>query len=99
MMNLDPLGLILLAGSSTAIILAMCFGGLTLPWHSGSMIALWVVGSALFLIFALQQGFGIGTRQPVFPVAMMKDARVVIIFLNECCASTACFLPVYFIPL
>lgn len=63
------------------------------------MIALWVVGGVLLLAFAIQQVTGFAARQVVFPVQMMKDLRVVIIFINECCSATACFLPIYFIPL
>ncbi|GIZ43739.1 hypothetical protein CKM354_000695600 [Cercospora kikuchii] len=97
--NIDFVGTTLLVGSTTSLILAICFGGLTFPWTSGSMITLWVVAGASLLIFAVQQGTGFAARQVVFPVRMMKDLRVVIIFINECCSATACFLPIYFIPL
>ncbi|EME47191.1 hypothetical protein DOTSEDRAFT_124412 [Dothistroma septosporum NZE10] len=97
--NIDYVGLVLLAGSTTCVILAICFGGLTFPWDSGSMIALWTVGGVLFILFAIQQAKGSFARQVVFPVAMMKRPNVLIIFFNETCSATACFLPCYFIPL
>jgi MFS family permease len=71
-MSIDVVGFVLLAGSSTALILAMCFGGLVVDWRSGSMIALWVLAGVLLILFAIQHTFGIGARQVVFPVQMTK---------------------------
>lgn len=96
---IDWLGTVLLTGTTTALLLAICFGGLTFPWRSGSMAALWAVAGVLFLLFAIQQATSFGAKQTVFPTSMMKEPKVLIIFLNECFAATACFLPCYFIPL
>ncbi|KAH9816995.1 putative efflux pump antibiotic resistance protein [Teratosphaeria destructans] len=95
----DFVGLILLSGASSALLLAMNFGGLVYAWNSGSMIALWVVAGVLIVAFGVQQGFGIGAKQVVFPVKMMSNAKVLVVFFNETCSATGCFLPIYFIPL
>ena len=97
--NIDFLGTTLLAGCMTSLVLAICFGGLTFPWTSGSMIALWVVSGVLLILFAAQQATGFGARQVVFPVRMLQDSSVIIIAIIGTCAATACFLPIYFIPL
>ncbi|KAL1616726.1 hypothetical protein SLS56_011292 [Neofusicoccum ribis] len=97
--DIDFLGLTLLAGSTTAFIMALCFGGLTYAWDSGRIIALFVVTGVTFALFIGQQLSGFGIRQKVFPFALMKNINVVIIFLSETCSAMACFLPCYFIPL
>lgn len=97
--NIDLVGFLLLAGTTTTLILAMCFGGLTYGWSSPQIIALFVVFGVLLMLFVGQQVFGRLAKQHVFPLAMMKNWNVLIIFLNETCSSTACFLPCYFIPL
>lgn len=97
--DIDFLGLTLLAGPTAAFIMALCFGGLTYVWSSSRVIALFVVSGVLFALFLGQQLSGFGIRQKVFPFALMKNINVVIIFLNEACSATACFLPCYFIPL
>ncbi|KAF2764151.1 putative major facilitator superfamily transporter [Teratosphaeria nubilosa] len=95
----DFLGFVLLSGASSALLLAMSFGGLVYAWESGSMIALWVVAGILMVAFGVQQAFGLGAKQVVFPVKMMSNAKVLVVFFNETCSATGCFLPIYFIPL
>ncbi|SMR53099.1 unnamed protein product [Zymoseptoria tritici ST99CH_1E4] len=97
--NIDVLGFALLAGSTTSLLLAINFGGLTFDWNAPSMIALWCVAGVLFIAFCFQQAFGWLANDVVFPVAMMKNPSVLIIFFNETCSATCCFLPCYFIPL
>ena len=97
--NIDCVGMALLAGAGTALIMGICFGGVVYPWDAGRTIALFVVAFVLTLAFAIQQGLGLLTRHPVFPVGLMKDASILAIFLNETCSATACFLPIYLIPL
>jgi hypothetical protein len=90
---------VLLAGATTSLLLAMNFGGLTFAWNAPSMIALWCVSGVLFVLFCLQQAFGWLANDVVFPVVMMKNPSVLIIFFNETCSATSCFIPCYFIPL
>lgn len=97
--NVDLLGMILLAGASTALIMGISFGGMVYPWGSARTIALFVVAFVCFVGFVVQQGWGLCTNSPVFPVSMVKNVSVLAIFFNETCSATACFLPIYFIPL
>ncbi|KAI9708713.1 MAG: hypothetical protein M1820_003668 [Bogoriella megaspora] len=71
--NVDWLGMILLAGSTTALIMGICFGGVVYPWNSARIIALFVVAFVLTVIFAIQQGLNILTKHPVFPVSLVKN--------------------------
>ncbi|KAF1952689.1 putative major facilitator superfamily transporter [Byssothecium circinans] len=97
--NIDLVGFTLLAGTTTTLTLAMCFGGLTYSWNSAQIIALFVVSGFLLLMFITQQSSGALVEDRVFPLAMMKNWSILIIFLNETFSATSCFLPCYFIPL
>lgn len=97
--NIDWVGMILLAGASTALIMGICFGGVVYQWNSARTIALFVVALVCFLAFGVQQGMSLLTKNPIFPIEMMKNVSVIAIFVNETCSATACFLPIYFIPL
>jgi len=97
--NIDWLGMILLAGASTTLIMGICFGGVVYPWKSARTIALFVLAFVFSLAFGVQQGLVLFTNHPVFPVSMVKNVSVLAIFFNEACSATACFLPIYFIPL
>ena len=97
--NIDWLGIILLGGATTALIMGICFGGVVYPWGSARVIALFVVAVVCSLAFGLQQAFSILTKHSLFPVSMVKNVSILAIFLNETCSATACFLPIYFIPL
>ncbi|KAJ4301929.1 hypothetical protein N0V90_004025 [Kalmusia sp. IMI 367209] len=83
LLNIDWLGFILLAGTTTALILAINFGGLIYPWPSGQIIALFIVFGVLLFIFVIQQVFVPLVEQPVFPMSMVKKLNVLIIFFNE----------------
>ena len=97
--DIDFVGLALLAGTTTALMLGMNFGGLTYLWNSPQIIALFVVFGILFIMFVLQQATNFMTRERVFPLGIMNNWNVLLIFFNETCSATACFLPCYFIPL
>lgn len=99
LLSIDWLGLLLLSGTTTALLMGLCFGATLYKWNSPQIIALLSVGGVLCILFFMQQTLGLGTGQAVFPVKVLRKSRVAIVFLNEACASTACFLPCYFIPL
>jgi len=97
--NIDWFGMSLLAGALTTMIMGICFGGVVFPWSSARTISLFVLAFVFFLVFGVQQGLALFTNHPVFPVSMVKNLSVLAIFVNEACSATACFLPIYFIPL
>ncbi|KAK6872097.1 Vacuolar basic amino acid transporter 5 [Candida tropicalis] len=51
--QIDFIGFILLTSGLVILLLALTFGGINYPWNSGSIIALFTVGSALLLLFIL----------------------------------------------
>lgn len=81
--------------------MAINFGGSVYPWNSGRIIGLFVTSGALFILFGTQQGMAIltTTEHRIFPVEFLKRRIMLVLFAETACASTATFLPIYFIPL
>ncbi|KAL8805547.1 MAG: hypothetical protein Q9200_005387 [Gallowayella weberi] len=99
--ELDYLGTILIIGAYVSGVMAINFGGSTYPWNSGRIIGLFVTSGVLFILFGTQQGLTIftTTERRIFPVEFLKRRIMLILFAETACASTATFLPIYFIPL
>lgn len=81
--------------------MAINFGGVLYAWSSGRIIGLFVASGVLFILFGLQQSFSIFTTQDhrIFPIEFLKSKTMLILFVCTACASTATFIPIYFIPL
>ena len=81
--------------------MAISFGGNLYRWGSGSIIALFVVAGILLGVFAIQQYWRLlcFKADQVFPAVFLRSRMMIMMFLATACASTAIFVPVYFIPL
>ncbi|ORY10499.1 major facilitator superfamily domain-containing protein [Clohesyomyces aquaticus] len=55
LIRLDPLGTLIFLPSMICILLALQWGGVTYPWNSGRIIALFVVGSLALIAFITVQ--------------------------------------------
>lgn len=99
--EIDYVGTILIIGAYVSGVMAINFGGSTYPWGSGRIIGLFVTSGVLFILFGTQQGMAIFTTKDrrIFPVEFLKRRIMLILFAETACASTATFLPIYFIPL
>ncbi|KAL8979584.1 MAG: hypothetical protein Q9177_006103, partial [Variospora cf. flavescens] len=112
LLQLDYLGTILIIGAPpkrpslireqyVSGVMAINFGGSIYEWNSGRIIGLFVTSGVLFILFGAQQGLTILTtiEQRIFPVEFLKSKIMLVLFVETACASTATFLPIYFIPL
>ncbi|KAI4112194.1 MAG: hypothetical protein LQ339_000202 [Xanthoria mediterranea] len=99
--EIDYVGTILIIGAYVSGVMAINFGGSTYPWESGRIIGLFVTSGVLFILFGTQQGMALLTTKDrrIFPVEFLKRRIMLILFAETACASTATFLPIYFIPL
>ena len=81
--------------------MAINFGGSVYPWNSGRIIGLFVCSGVLFILFGIQQGttFLTTKERRIFPVEFLRSKIMLILFAETAAASTATFLPIYFIPL
>ncbi|KAL9597752.1 MAG: hypothetical protein Q9219_004946 [cf. Caloplaca sp. 3 TL-2023] len=101
LLEIDYVGTTLIIGAYVSGVMAINFGGSTYAWNSGRIIGLFVCSGVLFILFGTQQSFAIFTtiEQRIFPIEFLKRRIMVNLFVQTACASTATFLPIYFIPL
>ncbi|KAF2836619.1 MFS general substrate transporter [Patellaria atrata CBS 101060] len=101
LVTFDWIGALLSTGSLLTFIVATNFGGLEYRWNSGPIIALYAVSGVLFLTFAIQQTFTIFTTPDsrMFPVHLLRNREVVLLFIIHACGGTISYVPVYFVPL
>ncbi|CEJ86583.1 hypothetical protein VHEMI04147 [[Torrubiella] hemipterigena] len=99
--EMDYLGSILQAGALTSFILAINWGGVTYPWGSGRIIALFVVSGILFIILGIQQVWNIGTTlsRRLIPVQFFRSRTVLILFSAAASGGSCSFVPIYMVPL
>ena len=81
--------------------MAISFGGTLYDWNSGQIIGLFVCFGVLFLAFAAQQYFLIGTTKEsqLLPLEIFTNPFMINLYLQCAGTVTANFVPIYFIPL
>ncbi|KAB8542086.1 hypothetical protein FH972_025549 [Carpinus fangiana] len=101
LLQLDFIGVVLNIGAFVALILAITFGGVLYPWNDGRLVALWIVGGILLIIFGVQQAFCIGTTKErrIFPADFLRQKIMWILFILMNAAATCVFVPTFYIPL
>lgn len=99
--EIDYVGTILIAGAFVSGVMAINFGGTVYAWNSGRIIGLFVCSGVLFILFGIQQGVPVFTTKErrIFPVEFLSQKIMLVLFAETATASTATFLPIYFIPL
>ncbi|KXS98895.1 hypothetical protein AC579_7209 [Pseudocercospora musae] len=97
--SIDIVGTLLLTASLLCFVLAVSFGGLTYSWNSGPVIALFVLASLLTIASVLQHLSGWMTHQTLLPSAILKEAKMLPLFLLQACSATAFAVTCYLIPL
>ncbi|KAJ5114005.1 hypothetical protein N7456_002539 [Penicillium angulare] len=100
-LQIDYLGAVMNVGALVCLTMALNFGGDLYDWDSKQEIILWAVGGVLLLLFALQQGFTIGTtkRERIFPVELLRKPLMWLLFALMSAAGTCVFVPTYYIPI
>lgn len=97
MLQLDPIGIVLILGAVISYILALQWGGVTMPWGSATVIGL-LVGFVLLLIcFGIDQWWQ-GERA-MLPPRLLKDRYVFQGMLYSFSIAGSYFLVLYFLPI
>ncbi|KAF2251176.1 putative efflux pump antibiotic resistance protein [Trematosphaeria pertusa] len=91
--EMDYPGTVLQCGALTAFILAVNLGGVTFPWDSGRIIALFVVSGVLFIMLGVQQVWNIFTTQArrIIPVQFFRSRTVLILFAASAASGSCTF--------
>ena len=99
--EIDYVGALLICGAFVSGVMAINFGGIVYAWNSGRIIGLFVCSAVCFILFGTQQTFTIltTTERRIFPLEFLKSRTMILLFIAMACASSATFIPIYFIPL
>ncbi|KAF2806010.1 putative efflux pump antibiotic resistance protein [Mytilinidion resinicola] len=99
--EMDYAGIILQAAALAALLLAVNLGGVTYPWNSGRIIALFVVAGVLFIALGVQQVWSIFTTTPrrIIPVHFFRSRTVLMLFSCTAASGALLFVPTYMIPI
>ncbi|OAG44853.1 hypothetical protein AYO21_00815 [Fonsecaea monophora] len=81
--HLDYVGLVILVGSVTSLLLGISWGGQRYAWKSANVIATIVVGGVGFIILILWERFG-KPRHPVLPLYLFANWNF------DCLTALAC---------
>lgn len=99
--QLDYAGMFLLIGSLVSFIMAINFGGLTCPWNSGQITALFVAASVLIALLGVQQRWAVFTTLPrrLIPIQLLGSRTVLVLFASTRASAAGAFIPIFFVPL
>lgn len=98
-LELDPLGFLLIAPCLVCLLLAVLFGGSKYPWHSGTIIALFVVSGVFGMAFIVSQIWR-GEKATVPPHVIRQRSIffgcIVSIGIGSVLVVFAFYLPIWF---
>ncbi|KAK3339652.1 putative MFS drug efflux transporter [Lasiosphaeria hispida] len=99
--EMDYVGALLLMGGLTCFVLAINWGGVTYPWDSARIIALFVTSGVLFILLGIQQVWTVLTTlaRRILPVQFFRSKTVLILFAITAASGASAFVPIYFVPL
>jgi EmrB/QacA subfamily drug resistance transporter len=95
---IDYLGAALLAGGLSTIVLVTSLGGTTWAWGSAQVVLISVCGLALLALFLFAER---GAREPVLPLALVRDRVFAVagglsLIVGFALFGSVTFLPLYF---
>ena len=99
MADIDIGGIAILSVSVVSLLLALSWGGVTVPWSSKQVIALLAVGGGLIPIFILYEIRV--PKLPVIPLSMFRyrnviSATVNYFFIHASVYGLAVYIPTYY---
>lgn len=100
--RVDWIGIVLLSGSMTCLVIALQFGGNEFAWNSGEVIGCFVAFGVLLIILAFSQTLYMPWQtkeRRIFPVEMLFFRTTVLLFITTGVASTGAFIVIYYVPL
>ncbi|VUC32109.1 unnamed protein product [Clonostachys rosea] len=97
LLQMDPLGTILIMGAIVAYILALQYGGQSAPWNSSKVIGLLVGFGLIVLTFAAWEAFS-GERAMIAP-RLIKKRVVWVNAAYACLLSSSYFTVIYYLPI
>lgn len=97
MLQLDPIGIVLIMGAVICYVLALQWGGISMPWSSSTVIGL-LVGFVLLLIcFGIDQWWQ--DERAMLPKRLLKDRYIYQGMAYSFTIAGTYFLVLYFLPI
>ena len=93
----DFVGLVLLIGALTCMLLALQWGGGVYSWGDGRLIALFVVFGVLLISFVLLQA--LSTTSRTVPSTIYKNRGVCFAMLFACSIAASMFVAIIYLPI
>lgn len=97
MMQIDPVGIVLVMVGIVAFIQALHFGGSSLPWSSATVLGLLVGSAALGIVFFVWEWWQ--GEQAAIPPRLMADRHVLVNSLYTALFGGAYFTIIYYLPI
>lgn len=94
-LNFDYLGSITLVGGTTALLLAISWGGNSFPWAHQNVLGCLIGGIALVVLFVVIQHF---VKDPLLPPSFLRSRAIVAIFLAEFFYGANLLGMMYYVP-
>ncbi|KAM0520798.1 hypothetical protein ACHAPE_003199 [Trichoderma viride] len=99
LLQMDPIGFLLLLGGIVSYLIAVQYGGVTHPWNSGTVIGLLVTCAVAFILFGFVEMWQ-GERATVIPRLFKKRfvglSMIYIAFQGGALYAMVYYLPLYF---
>ncbi|PMD31482.1 MFS general substrate transporter [Hyaloscypha variabilis F] len=97
MLQLDPIGIVLIMAAVICYVLALQWGGLTHPWSSSTIIGLFVGFGLLLLCFCFDQWYM--EERAMLPKRLLKDRYIHQGMAYSFTIAGTYFLVLYFLPI
>jgi MFS transporter, DHA2 family, glioxin efflux transporter len=97
MLQLDPIGIVLIIGAVICYILALQWAGVTLPWTSSTIIGLFVGFGLLIICFSIDQWWL--DERAMLPKRLLKNRYIYQGMAYTFANAGAYFLVLYFLPI
>ncbi|PSN59368.1 putative efflux pump antibiotic resistance protein [Corynespora cassiicola Philippines] len=101
LLSMDWLGMTLNAAMYTVFVMVFTMAGVEWTWNDARTISMLIVLGIILIAFVVTQSFALftSTSNRLFPGDFLRDKTLVLLYISQACASTALFLPIYYIPL
>ncbi|KAK9319183.1 major facilitator superfamily domain-containing protein [Lipomyces orientalis] len=96
-LQLDPIGIVLIIGAVICYVLALQWGGLSLPWNSSTIIGLFVGFGLLLIAFGIDQWWL--DERAMLPKRLLKNRYIYQGMLYSFTIAGTYFLVLYYLPI
>ncbi|KAK9310859.1 major facilitator superfamily domain-containing protein, partial [Lipomyces starkeyi] len=96
-LQLDPIGIVLIIGAVICYVLALQWGGLTMPWNSSTIIGLFVGFGLLLIAFGIDQWWL--DERAMLPKRLLKNRYIYQGMLYSFTIAGTYFLVLYYLPI